>query len=329
MGNPGAVLPRVVGHGPPHGAGTVVNPESDDLGLRPEAGHRGPPSGTGDLSLYLAVAVDPVTAPAGTVRTVTAAAHRRLARRDRRRDQRLRHPRTRSGSGAGPSTSATARCGPFPRDGRARPPRRPRTPTAPASSRSRHRPRHRATPTARSSRPTAPRTSRSCRSRSTSPTPRPGIVGAADRLRPAGRDGRRQPVGHAARRRRRAARRGRARRDLVAARAAVRPVRAPDHRAARASCARVASSSAAPRPASSRYRYEAGTNDAADATASGTYPAAAPDRDPVEHAAARDRVVPGPPRPRPRDDLRRRDRPDLAGRRAVVAVTVVYSAVSQ
>ncbi len=51
------------------------------------------------------------------------------------------------------------------------------------------------------------------------------------------------------------------------------------------------------------YRYEPGVNDAADATGAGTYPAARPDRDPVEHAALRPARLPGPSRARSRDHL--------------------------
>jgi len=54
--------------------GTVVNPGSPTILVQcgPEPVLGVTPSGTGDLSLYLAVTVDPVSAPARTVRTVTA-----------------------------------------------------------------------------------------------------------------------------------------------------------------------------------------------------------------------------------------------------------------
>jgi len=54
--------------------GTVVNPASPVTVVRcgPEPVIGVSPSGAGDLSLYLAVSVDPVSAPARTVRTVTA-----------------------------------------------------------------------------------------------------------------------------------------------------------------------------------------------------------------------------------------------------------------
>ena len=67
-------------------------------------------------------------------------------------------------------------------------------------------------------------------------------------------------------------------RDVLAPRAAVRPLSSARSSSRRASCDRAASSSAVPRPVLSAYRYVAGTNDASDATRSGTYPAAAPIR---------------------------------------------------
>ena len=66
---------------------------------------------SGVLSLDLGVAVDPVTAPADTVRTVTAALDRRMARGRSAITSAPPSSRDSVRSGAGPSTSVTARCG--------------------------------------------------------------------------------------------------------------------------------------------------------------------------------------------------------------------------
>ena len=79
--------------------GTIVNSASPVTLVRcgPEPVDRGIAVGRGDLSLYLAVAVDPVTAPARTRPDGDGRAHGWLARLDRRCDQRVHPPEFGSG----------------------------------------------------------------------------------------------------------------------------------------------------------------------------------------------------------------------------------------
>ena len=214
-------------------SGSTVNPLSPTMVITsrvtPGIGVRADTSGV--LSLDLGVAVDPETAPGRHRPDGHGRADRRLAGTRRRPASAPTSSRARSRSGAGPSTSVTAPCG---RSRRPRPrptgSRRP-TRTAPGEFSVTVTARVTGAPTARSSRPTGRRTRRPCPGASTSPTPRPASRGCRSSTSPPVVTVGGEPVGHAARWHDRGGRRDRAHRDLVAARAAVRPLRAPDHRA--------------------------------------------------------------------------------------------------